>query len=115
MHDALCIEVLHGFVDRAVQVFSVGKGLMRQVMRLEIMPDDLNVVEFRSILGQPLDGEPVSAGSQRSKRELAGVDRTIVLDDDHRLGGLAGLGTVKPIELLERWATKSLLRLVGLV
>jgi hypothetical protein len=29
------------------------------------------------------------------------VDRTIVLDQHHLLGGLAGLGTIEPIQLLE--------------
>jgi len=71
------------------------------MMRLKVVPDQLDVVEFRRILGQPLDDEPVCAGGKRCQRELAGVDRTIVLDEHHRLGGLPGPGTVKPIELLE--------------
>src|SRR5208282_2846056 len=48
-----------------------------------------------------LDGEPVCAGGKGRHRELARVDRAIVLYEDHRLGGLAGPGTKKPIELLE--------------
>ena len=88
-------------MDCAVERASVGKGLMRQMVRLEIVPDHLDVVEFRRILGQPLDGEPVGAGGQRCTREFAGVDWAVVLDDYHRFGGLAGSGTIQPIELLE--------------
>ena len=74
---------------------------MREVMRLEVVPDDLDVVQFGRILGQPLDGKPVRPGGQRRQGELAGMDRTIVLDQYHRLGGLTGLGTIKPVQLLE--------------
>ena len=86
----------------------ISEGLMRQMMRLEIAPDGFDVVQFWRILGQPLDGEPVRAGGQRGQGEVAGVDRTIVLDQHHRLDGLAGPGTIKA-------ATKSRLRFVGLV
>ena len=36
-----------------------------------------------------------------AREKLAGVDRTIVLDQRHRLDGLAGPGTIKAIQLLE--------------
>src|SRR3954471_13935700 len=88
-------------MDGRVESVDVGKGLVRQVMRLKVVPDHLNVVEFRGILGQPLDGKPVCAGGQRCHGELARADRAIVLDEYHRLGGLAGPGTIKAIELLE--------------
>ena len=58
-HRTLYVEFLHGVVDRPVERVNVGKGLMRQVMRLEVAPDHLDVVELRRILGQPLNGEPV--------------------------------------------------------
>jgi hypothetical protein len=45
---------------------------MRQMMRLEIAPDGFDVVQFRRILGQPLDGEPVRSGGQRGQGERAG-------------------------------------------
>ena len=41
------------------------------------------------------------ARRQRGEGELAGVYRAIVLDQDHRLGGLAGLGTVEPVQLFK--------------
>ena len=58
-HRALLVEFIHGVVDRLVERVNAGKGLMSQVIRLEVVPDNLDVVEFRRILGQPLDGEPM--------------------------------------------------------
>lgn len=43
----------------------------------------------------------MGAGVERCSRDLAGVDRAIVFDEHHRLGGLSGLWPVKPVELLE--------------
>ena len=77
------------------------EGLMGEVMGLEVVPDHLDVVQFRRVFWQPLDGEPVCAGGQRGERELAGVDRTIVLDQHHRLGLSSGLRTKETFELLE--------------
>ena len=101
-------------MDCAFEFIGVDEGLMGELIRLEVAPDWLDIVEFRGILGQPLDGEPVGASGKRRQRDLARVDRTIVLDEHRRLGGLPRFGTVKPIELLG-WTTKSLLGLVGLV
>ena len=59
-----CVEFIDGVMDRAAQRVSVSKGLMRHMVRLEVVaaPD---VVEFRRIPVQPPDGEPVGAVSQR--------------------------------------------------
>ncbi len=43
----------------------VGEGLMGEMMRLEIVPDDLDIVEFGRVLWEPLDGEPVFPGGER--------------------------------------------------
>src|SRR5215213_10807825 len=77
------------------------KGLMGEMVCLQVMPDAFNVIQLRRVFGQPLDGEPVSAGGQRSQRELAGVDRTIVLDQHHRFERLARLRTVELIQLFK--------------
>jgi hypothetical protein len=82
---ALCIQLVHGLVDRPIKCVSVSEGLMGQM-------DGLDVVQFRGILGQPLGSEPMRTGGKRCQRELAGVDRTIVLDQHHPLGELPGLG-----------------------
>jgi len=88
-------------VDRLVECVGVGEGLVGEMMRLEVAPDGLDVVQFRSVFGQPLDGEPMCAGGERRERALAGVDGAIVLDQHHRREGLSGPRTIEPIELLE--------------
>jgi hypothetical protein len=60
---------------------------MREMMRLEVVPDDLDVVQFGRILGQPLEGKPVRPGGQHREGELAGVDRTL---SSTNTTGLAG-------------------------
>ena len=74
---------------------------MSEVVRFEIVPDDLNVIEFGRVFGQPLHREPVCPGSERRVRELTDVDRPIVLDQHDRPGWPAGHGTVESIELFE--------------
>ena len=61
-----------GLVDSPVERVRVSEGLMVQMMRLEIAPDGSDVVQFRRILGQPLDGEPVRSGGQRGQGERGG-------------------------------------------
>ena len=67
-HHTLGVQRVHGLVDRAV--VSISKGLMCEMMRLEVVPDDLDVVQFRRILGQPLDGKPVCPGGKRRRETL---------------------------------------------
>jgi hypothetical protein len=52
-------------MDRLVERGDIGEGLMGEVVRLEIMPDDLDVSEFGRVFGQPLNGEPVCSGGER--------------------------------------------------
>src|SRR5208283_5951357 len=99
--DAFGVQRADGLVDCPVEGANVNKGLMRQMMRLEVAPDDFDVVQLRRIFGQTLDGEPMRAGGQRGQGELAGVDWTVVLDEHHGLDGLAGLGAIEPVQLLE--------------
>ena len=49
---SLVVQGFHRHVDFAVEGFGVGECLMGQVMRLEIAPDDLDVVELRRVFGQ---------------------------------------------------------------
>jgi hypothetical protein len=67
-------------MDGVVECGDVGEGLVGQVVGLEVVPDDLDIVEFGGIFGQPLDGEPVRAGGEGCDRAMARVDRAIVLD-----------------------------------
>ena len=64
-------------MDGLVECVVVGAGLMGEVMRLEIAPDSLHVIEFVRVLGQPLDGEPVRASGEGCEREFAEVDRPL--------------------------------------
>ena len=50
------VEIFDGCVDGLFECGDVGEGLMGQVVRLEVMPDDLDVIEFERIFGQPFDG-----------------------------------------------------------
>src|SRR5258708_10691733 len=93
------VEVLDGCVDGLVERGDIGEGLMGEVMRLEVAPDNFDVVELWGVLWQPLDGEPVRASCEGRERELTDVDRPIVLDQHDRLGGPPGLGAVEVAEL----------------
>jgi len=92
---AFSVEIADGGVDGLVECVAVGEGLVSEVMRLEVMPDDFDVIELGCVFWQPLDGEPVSAGGKGCERELADMDRAIVLDENDGLGRLSGLGTVE--------------------
>ena len=51
-------------MDGAIESVDVGEGLVGQMVRLEIAPDNLDVVELGGVFGQPLDGEPMLAGGR---------------------------------------------------
>src|ERR1700730_11756336 len=95
------VELPDGCVDGLVERGDIGEGLMGEVMRLEVAPDNFDVVELWGVFWQPLDGEPVRASREGRERELTDVDRPIVLDHYDRLGGPTGLGAVEVVELLE--------------
>src|ERR1700692_229315 len=97
------VELLDGYVDGLVERGDIGEVLMGEVMRLEVAPDDFDVVELWGVFWQPLDGEPVRASREGRERELiiTDVDRPIVLDQHDRIGGPTGLGAVEVVELLE--------------
>ena len=76
---SLPVQGSHGCVDYAVEGVGISEGLMGQMARLEIVPDNLDVVEFGCVFWQPLDGEPVFARLDGFKSELADMDRPVVL------------------------------------
>ena len=88
-------------MDGLVEGVDVCEGLVGEVMGLKIAPDRLDFIEFGGVFRQPLDGEPVCAGSQGGERAFAGVDRTIVLDQHDRLGLSPGLRSKETVELLQ--------------
>jgi hypothetical protein len=82
-------------VDGLVEGERVGERLMRQMMGFEIVPDHLNAIELGRVFGQPLDREPMGTSCKCGKRGIAGMDWTVVEDDDDRLGGRPGAGTLR--------------------
>ena len=51
-HDgSLPVQGSHGCVDCAVEGVGISEGLMGQMARLEIVPDNLDVVEFGCVFG----------------------------------------------------------------
>jgi len=95
------VQSFDGCVDFAVESVGIGEGLMGQMMRLEIVPDNLDIVELGRVLRQPLDGQPVLARIECRQGKLADVDRPIVLDQHDRLGRASRLGAVEAVDLLQ--------------
>ena len=98
---SLPVQGSHGCVDCAVEGVGISEGLMGQMACLEIVPDNLDVVEFGCVFWQPLDGEPVFARLDGFKSELADMDRPVVLDQYDRFYCPSWLRTEQMVELLE--------------
>ena len=88
---------MNGFVKG----LDVGEGLVSEVVSLEVVPDDFDVVEFRRVFRQPLDGQPMCPGGEGCAGKSANMDRAVVFDEHDRLGRLPGLGSVEKVELIE--------------
>ena len=101
-------------MDFAIKRFDIGERLMGQMVRLEIAPDNLDVIEFKGVFGQPLDGEPVLARIERRQCDFADMDRPIILDQHDGSCQAPGSGAKEAISC-SRCAMKSALRLVRLV
>src|SRR3954466_4364125 len=95
------VELSNRFVDGAVEVIRTVERLMSEVMPLQVAPETLDVVQLRSIVRQPLDGEPVGALGERGAGCLAGVDRAVVQDEHEGLDRNPELGPIAPIDLLQ--------------
>jgi hypothetical protein len=101
MRLALLVAGVDGRVEGLVERVDILEGLVGEMVGLEVAPDRFDVVEFGRVFRQPLDGEPMRAGGQGGPRQLAGMDRAVVLDQHDGLGWLARLGAVGLIKLLE--------------
>src|SRR5271166_5895346 len=98
---SLAVQGFDGGVYFAIESFGIGECLMGQMMRLEIVPDNLDIVELGRVLGQPLDGQPVLARIERRQGNLADMDRPVVLDQHDGFCHPPGLGAVDAVELLQ--------------
>jgi hypothetical protein len=85
-------------VNGVVEVVGVGESLVGQVMGFKIAPDGLDVVEFRRVLAQPFDGEPMGAVGKRGDGGRAHVDRPVVEHDNNRPDRQAGWRAIKAVE-----------------
>src|SRR3954447_19919011 len=95
------IEFPDGVVDGLIEVFRSGEGLVSEVMPLQVAPETLDVVQLRSVFRQPLDREPVGPRGEGGASRLAGVDRTVVEDQNEGLDRNPELGTIAPVDLLQ--------------
>ena len=89
---SLVVQGGDGCVDGAIESVVVGEGVVGEMVRLEIVPDNLDVVELGRVFRQPLDGEPVLARFEGLEGELADVDRPVVLDQHDGLDCSSWLG-----------------------
>src|SRR4051812_49660902 len=94
---SLGVERSNRLVDGAVEVIRAGERLMSEVMPLQVAPETLDIVQLRSIIRQPLDGEPVGARGERGAACLAGVDRAVGEDEHDGLERDAELGTIAAV------------------
>src|SRR5215212_11028552 len=101
MRLALLVEPVDGPVDCTVEIIGIDEGVVDEVVAFEVAPATLDLVQLRRILRQPLDGEPRPVG-ERLGRDLAGVDRAVIHDDDQRLVALSdAAGRAEVIEQID--------------
>jgi hypothetical protein len=101
MLGAFAVEVVDGAGDGTIELVDALKGLVGEVVTLEIAPGALDVVELRSVLGQPLDGDPGPL-LEGGAGQFADMDRSVVEDEDDRLGRSAGSRRVEIIDAFEQ-------------
>src|SRR3546814_11635886 len=77
-------------MDGAIEVICVCEGVVGEVVAFEVAPGAFDVVEFGGVARQPLDGEPWPLG-ECGAGEFAGVDGSVVEDEDDGLGFGLGL------------------------
>ena len=70
-------------MDNAVEVIGIDEGLMGEKVALQIAPGPLDVVQLWGVFRQPFDSEPISGG-QSGARGFAGMDGTVIEDQDDR-------------------------------
>src|SRR3954454_25142954 len=95
------IEFPDGVVDGLIEVVRSGEGLVSEMMPLQVAPETLDIVQLRSVFRQPLDPEPMSPLGEGGTSRLAGVDRTVVEDQNEGLDRDAELGTIAAVDLLQ--------------
>jgi hypothetical protein len=59
------IKAIDGTRDGGVEFLDGAEGLMREEVAFEIAPGAFDVVQFRCVFGQPLDGQPGALSAVR--------------------------------------------------
>lgn len=96
---SLVVETGDSIRDGAGESIGIGKGVIGELMLLEIAPASLDVIQFGSIFRQPFEGEPGALGECLCG-QLAGVDRSVV---EHRDQGPGAFGdAVSGADLVEQ-------------
>ena len=95
------VELHDGLMDRVIEVFGAREGLVSELVSLQVAPELFDVVELRSVFGQPLDPEPVGTFGKSRLASLAGMDRAVVEDEHDRLERDPELGPEAPVNLLQ--------------
>ena len=95
------IEFEDGVVDGQFEVFDGLESLVGEEVALEVSPGSLDVVEFRRIFWQPLDGQPGSFGERRAG-QFAGVNWAVVEHQHNRRDRPPRLRSVAVVELFQK-------------
>ncbi len=82
MTASFVIELHDSLMDRSVEVVRAPKGLVREMMTLQVAPDFFDVIELRSVVRKPFNTEPVRPRLERGPCRLAGMDRAVVQDQE---------------------------------
>jgi hypothetical protein len=90
---SLVVEAGDSVRDGAGESIGIGEGAVGELMLLEVAPASFDIVQFGSVFGQPLEGEPGALG-ERLCCQLASVDRSVVENRNQRPGAFGA----EPIE-----------------
>src|SRR3954451_10584739 len=60
----LVVQVFDCLVNGPIEFGSVSECVMSQVVRLQVVPNDLDIVEFGRLFRQPFTGHPVCTGDK---------------------------------------------------
>jgi hypothetical protein len=62
----LAVQVFDRLVNGTIESGNAGECLMSEVVRLEVAPDELDIVQFGRIFRQPFNSQPVCASGKGS-------------------------------------------------
>src|SRR5690242_16528295 len=99
MRLTLVVETGDSVMDDTVESIRIGKGVVSEIMLLEVAPAALDIVQFGGVFWQPFGGEPGARG-ERLCCQLTGVDRPVIENRDQGPGVFSG--AVDGTELVEQ-------------